>query len=284
MSKESNIEAWIRVMNQGTILSNLNVKEFGKLLKLYPRFVATGMESLDKLRFRGITPLEAHHIQEENEEGGEEDDKEENDEEDDDDEEEEEKFQVDLRRTIIHLSRWLYKRCRGDQRDVCKSHHKYLKSYLCTTIEAAVKEAFRLFDANKHACAVSKLQKLLEKSEGPDCTKFEFAILILSAKYPNQVPYCSPELQNCITKELPKTVADEDKWGKEEYARNYALFQSNCDTLMDNIHKSEQKTTLQDVEKVAYVLDHWSVLKGIRTRSRTTPTLTTWTLKMTKGK
>lgn len=94
-------------MNQGTILSNLNVKEFGKLLKLYPRFVATGMESLDKLRFRGITPLEAHHIQEENEEGGEEDDKEENDEEDDDDEEEEEKFQVDLRRTIIHLSRWL---------------------------------------------------------------------------------------------------------------------------------------------------------------------------------
>ncbi|KAF6789642.1 mitogen-activated protein kinase HOG1, partial [Colletotrichum sojae] len=238
MSKKSGIKNWIRIGKNQTVLWELNRDDFLGLLKLYPKFLTTGIQELDKKRFRGMTALGLHQFQNE-------------DEDEDEDENENEQHNI-----IINLSHWFYKRCHGEQRDGCKHHHQCLKASHSTAIEAAVGEAFNLFDSNERASAVSKLQKLLKRSRGPDHTKFEFAILILSAKYPNHVPFCSPELRNCVKGLSINASVNKNDWGTQSYAEEYARFKFRCDLVVKKI-----RATAQNIEKVAYVLDGWRVLK-----------------------
>ncbi|KAI3537142.1 mitogen-activated protein kinase HOG1 [Colletotrichum abscissum] len=213
MSNMSSIEVWIRygVMGENTILSKLSVNEFRKLLNLYPKFVATGL----RLDWNPSTscvsgvwlPLKKTEVRKKM------------------------KRKRNLELDCIKSS---------DQRRDCEFHHQCLRSSSPTTTEAAVEEAFRWFGANEHAFAVSKLQELLNESKGLDC-KFEFATLVLSAKYPNQVPFYSPELQNCIARELNDPVADKDKWGKGECARKYALFQSSYTYIDGLVTENDEK-------------------------------------------
>ncbi|KAF6791031.1 mitogen-activated protein kinase HOG1 [Colletotrichum musicola] len=182
MSKQSDIDTWIKAGTQGMALWELGRDDFDGLLDLYWRFLATGIQELDDKRFRAI--------------------------------------------------------------------------------KIAVDKAFKLFDASKRASAVFKLQNLLEQSEGPDHTKFEFAVLILSAKYPNDVPFCSPELRNCVKDLSINALVHKDEWGTHSYAKEYALFKSRCDLVMQKIRILGHEPSAQDVEKVAYVLDGWRVLKA----------------------
>lgn len=131
-----------------------------------------------------------------------------------------------------------------------------------------MEEAFADFDDQKHAFAVSKLKRLLEENGEDSHAKFDLAILILSAKYPDQVPFCSPELRNCIDagkNHLTHNVADSNKWGRGKYAEDYALFENHCNQVLQKMGT----TAAQDIEKLAYVLDRWSALKGRQSRRET---------------
>ncbi|TPX16158.1 uncharacterized protein E0L32_004153 [Thyridium curvatum] len=249
MSGESAMSAWIEVVSKdNTLLWNLSPTNIQHFLYLYSQFLPIGIEALDKIRFKGLTASAVDGNKSEQEDSN------------------REQRQLERYQIIIELSHWLYKRCLGKQRDVCRAHHQLLESTKSSEIEKAADEAFTLFDNNEHACAVSKLQVLLKQDEEMVPTKFDLAILILSAKYPDQVPFCSPELRNCINvgrDALSHEVNNRNKWGNDTYAEDYALFEHHCDQVMDNMKTTEDKRpTAQEIEKLAYVLDRWNTLRA----------------------
>ncbi|CAI0643425.1 unnamed protein product [Colletotrichum noveboracense] len=256
------MEAWVQIGNQGTFLWGLTRKDFLKLLGLYPNFLPTQIQDLDKTRFQGITLLVENQTQSE-------DQREDEDAGESDDEDEGENEGENMRREIIiDLSHWILVPKWPVDKFVANAVMEtsevacLVENLDSVAITTTVDEAFEHFDENERASAVSKLQELLKGSQGPNHTKFEFGILILSAKYPNDVPFCSPELRDCIKDYATDAVACRYDWGTESYAKDYALFKSRYDLVMQKIHALGHKPAAQEVEKVAYVLGCWRALRG----------------------